>query len=61
MFTFLKPNLHTILGTNERDFYIQLGEPLGVRHWCPAGVKMFFGIDILIGEQVRVWAEGGVV
>lgn len=61
MFTFLKPVLHNILGTNVSDFYIQPGEPIGVRHWCPGGVKTFFGVELQIGEQVRVWATAGIV
>ena len=59
MLTRLQPVRVKILGTEFYDFYLQHGEPIGVRHLCPGGIKSIFGIDIPIGEQIEVWIEGG--
>lgn len=61
MFTYLKPELHKIFGSRESDFYVPAGEPIGLRYWCPAGVKAFFGVELPIGGQVQVWVSGGEV
>ncbi len=61
LFSLMKPTLYMVRGTDYKDFYIVPGEPIGVRHWCPGGVKAFFGVDIPVGTQVRVWVMGGVV
>lgn len=54
MMTYLKPKKHRILGTREYDFYVPPGDPIGVRHLCPKGVKSAFGVALEIGEQVQV-------
>ena len=35
----LRPTWARIRGTEESDWYIQPGEPLGVRHLCRVGVE----------------------
>jgi hypothetical protein len=58
MLTFLKPNKYKVLGAAVQDFYIKPGEPIGIRHLCPGGVKTVFGVEIEIGEQVAVTLVG---
>jgi hypothetical protein len=61
MFSLLKPVKSRVLGTEYEDWYVQYSEPIGLRYWCPGGVKAFFGVDIPIGEQIRVWISGGIL
>lgn len=61
MFTLFRPEKFKIIGTDFEDFYIRPGEPIGVRHWCPGGVKAFFGVEIPVGDQIKVWVSGGIV
>lgn len=61
MATRIKPDKHRIQGTRELEYYVPYGDAVGLRGWCSNGVKMIFGIDIPIGEQVQVNAEGSLV
>lgn len=54
MVTYQKPEKHQIGTSGRHEFYVPLGDPIGVRHWCPTGVKMFFDIDIPLGEQICI-------
>ena len=61
MFSFLRPKLHKVRGSDYVDFYLQPGEPIGLRYWCPGGVRVFFGVDIPVLTQIRVWVYGGAL
>lgn len=58
MLTLLEPLYCKIAGTEYFDFYIQSGEPLGVRHLCPGGVKSIVGIEIEIGKTIPIYLAG---
>lgn len=61
MFSYLQPTYDRILGTRDDfDFYLTPGEPIGLRHWCANGVKAFFGVELAVGESIRVWVTAGV-
>lgn len=57
MLTAYKPIKCRVGMTDKKDFYPIPGEPLGARHWCADGVKLFFNVDIPIGDQVEVEVE----
>lgn len=54
MMTRLKPVKAEVGKSGVSDFYIVAGEPIGMRHLCPSGTKYFFGLELEIGEQVRL-------
>jgi hypothetical protein len=54
MITHQRPSKHKIGKTDREEWYVPLGDALGVRHLCTQGVKMFFGIEIELGEQVQI-------
>lgn len=61
IFSIFPAKLVKVFGSDFFDFYIQEGEPIGLRYWCPMGVKAFFGVELEIGQQCRVWVLGGKV
>lgn len=58
MLTSLRPTLHDVGRSGFKDFYMQPGEPVGVRHLCPMGVKALWGAEFPIGEQRQVLTSG---
>lgn len=54
MMTSLKPQKALIGLSDVEDFYVPEGDAFGIRHWCAEGVRIFFGVDIAIGEQVHI-------
>lgn len=49
-----RPTKYRVGRSEREEFYVPPGDPIGVRHWCAAGVMMFFGIEIEAGEQVEI-------
>ena len=45
MLTLLKPHIVEVNGTEHKDAYIQLGEPIGVRFLCAGGIRSVLGLD----------------
>lgn len=60
MLTALRPDRCAIRGTGGSDWYMQHGDPIGVRHLCAGGFKALTGIDASeLDEPVRVELSGG--
>lgn len=49
-----RPDMYKIGNTDKFEYYINPGDPIGIRHWCSEGIKAFFDIDIPIGEQIQI-------
>ena len=60
MLTALPPQWVDVANTDSRDWYIQPGEPIGVRHLCARGVQELFGIQLRRGECALVHLDGHV-
>jgi hypothetical protein len=58
MLTALPPQWRLVQGTEHSDWYLQPGEPVGVRHLCARGVQLLFGLQLRRGEQCRVELTG---
>ncbi len=58
MVTATKPVMTEVMGTGVKDAYIEPGEPIGVRHLCPLGVRMMWGIELAKCESRRVKFTG---
>lgn len=54
MLTAFEPVRAIVKGTDKEDLYLRTGEPIGVRHLCPDGVKSLFDVAIEVLESVRV-------
>ena len=54
------PRIETVHGTGHCDVYLVPGEPIGIRHLCPGGVKAIFGLELRHLESVPVTVEGGL-
>lgn len=61
MLTYLKPIWKGVKGTAYEDFYIEPGEPIGVRHLCQGGVKSLFNVELEIGNSIRVEMLGKII
>lgn len=62
MLTALRPAWCEVRGTLTGDWYIQHGDPIGVRGLCPGGFKSMTQIDASeLDEPVRVELSGGRV
>lgn len=60
MLTAFRPVIATVKGTDFQDVYERHGEPIGVRHLCPLGVKTIFGVELKPLESVRVLVDARV-
>lgn len=54
MLSYRHPVMMEVNGAGEVDAYIEPGEPIGVRHLCPGGVRALIGRDLEVLESVRV-------
>lgn len=52
--TRLRPVIRTIRGTDTLDAFAQPGEPIDVRHLCPAGVHALLGRELPELEPTRI-------
>lgn len=58
MLTALPPVWAQVAGTDRSDWYVQAGEPVGVRHLCARGVRMLFGLTLRRGQVTVVDLSG---
>ena len=61
MLTVLKPQWARVAGTDHHDWYLQPGEPIGVRHLCARGVQELFGIRLRVGQCAQVELSASVI
>lgn len=54
MLTALQPTRAKVRGTSHYDWYMQPGDPIGVRHLCEAGFEALTGVRLPEGGQVRI-------
>lgn len=60
MLTALRPAWCGVRGTLTGDWYIQHGDPIGVRNLCPGGFKALTGVDVKqLFEPVQIELSGG--
>ena len=50
----LRPTYCKIRGSKEHDWYMQPGEPLGMRHLCEAGVRALVRVELEPGGITRI-------
>jgi hypothetical protein len=61
MLTSLKPTSAPVGKSDEYDWYVRPGDPIGYRSMCPGAVKLIWGVELAVGESVRVWSDGGLL
>jgi hypothetical protein len=61
MLTALRPGSAEVRGTGVVDWYVQHGDPIGVRNLCPSGFKALTGVDVKqLFEPVQIELTGGL-
>lgn len=55
----LRPVLRRVGLSAERDWYLRPGDPLGLRHMCPAIAERVWRLQLQPLELTRVWTDGG--
>jgi hypothetical protein len=58
LLSFFEPVIAPVRGAGHDDAYVRTGDPVGVRHLCPGGVKLIFGMDLPPLKPVRVTLLG---
>lgn len=60
MLTALRPARCLIRGAAASDWYMQHGDPIGVRNLCPGGFTALTGVDVKqLFEPVQIELSGG--
>lgn len=58
MLTRFAPIFMDVGKSGNKDFYLTPGDPIGIRHLCPLGVKAIFKLELQIGESIPVTLTG---
>lgn len=53
-----RPVVAPVGNTGEVSLYVPPGDPIGLRHLCPWGVKVIWGVELEPLESVVVSIEG---